>query len=309
MEAPTGIMNIGNSCYMNAVLQVMQVIFGKILKGDRDVSKQPVLAAMTRLYECTSIPRDASEVKMVMSKNHQMMRGFEQQDAHEFMLAVVNDLNSELKLSADRTVDETLFGTQRTETKCLRCQNSSSNESEFIDIPTVLPQAKTSFLSSSIVRSVPFIGTSLQHTLNDCLNESFKPEKISDYKCSSCNQLVTCERQSTITNPPDVLIFHLQRFTPMLVKLNDSLNIPFTLDMSKFMDRSVTQTPKYRLFATVNHSGSYNFGHYTSVVSTPNGGWYSCNDSQVTELSSPQEDGSFTASEPYILFYKKVSQS
>ena len=309
MDIPIGIANIGNTCYMNSILQVLQVLFNNSLFMERDVklqSKQPLLTSMRMFSQSDAHPKDASNIKRTMAASHTMMRGFDQQDAHEFLLTALNDLNNELRHSSHNEIKATFGGEQQTSTKCLGCQNTTTMKSEFIDLPAIIPKSKNiNFLSSSLVRSIPFIGTSLNHKLIDCLTESFKTETISDYKCSSCNKVVDCERSTVINNSPEVLIIHLQRFTPMLVKLNDVINIPFTLSLSKFEQSS---SSSYRLFATVNHFGTFNFGHYTAIVNNQSNGWYTCDDSQILEMSQPQ-GRSFSSSDPYLLFYKKVSNN
>lgn len=61
------------------------------------------------------------------------------------------------------------------------------------------------------------------------------------------------------------------------------------------------QDALYDLFAVVNHTGTIDSGHYTTLVRR-NGDWYRCDDEKVTRID-PVEGTSFRSEEAYLVFY------
>lgn len=65
----------------------------------------------------------------------------------------------------------------------------------------------------------------------------------------------------------------------------------------------------YDLFATVNHKGTLNQGHYVANVKCDNH-WFSCNDAFVTNAGVGNGEKEVLSSEgAYMLFYKKKDRS
>ena len=60
---------------------------------------------------------------------------------------------------------------------------------------------------------------------------------------------------------------------------------------------------KYSLIATINHSGTLNWGHYWACIKHLHSScWYSCNDKLVSNV----EESSLNNTTSCILFYRKV---
>ena len=59
---------------------------------------------------------------------------------------------------------------------------------------------------------------------------------------------------------------------------------------------------KYKLLATVNHTGSLDRGHYTAYIRRQQDSWLHCNDAAVvlSEESKVNNDSS------YVYFYEKI---
>ena len=124
-------------------------------------------------------------------------------------------------------------------------------------------------------------------TLKDCLTDFIAAEKMEKcgYKCTKCKAIDKMEKDITLFRFPKILVIHLKRFTRR-EKINNTIEIPLTLDMSKFASHSTHQSIKnassYRLYGVSKHSGSLNGGHYVGDVRDVDDDiWYSCNDSHV----------------------------
>jgi ubiquitin carboxyl-terminal hydrolase 22/27/51 len=158
-----------------------------------------------------------------------------------------------------------------------------------------------------------------------CLDHFTRPEALSDpVFCSSCNSKTKTQKQHTFSKLPNVLCLHLKRFNSGK-KITDFISFPaHDLDMGKHLpywceqglepqgdsstkDTSRVDSPKilYDLFATVNHRGTLNQGHYTAYVKCRKR-WYSCNDALITALGDGDGEREVLSSEEtYMLFYQK----
>ena len=156
-------------------------------------------------------------------------------------------------------------------------------------------------------------------TLDDCIQDMFRVEKI-EYKCESCgNTQNNCSDKKILTKPK-TLIIKLKRYFQdgnTLKKNNKFIEYPETLDLSKYSCNGDIE--KYQLYGVINHNGVLNSGHYYSYVknnikdikdysnsnvdkSLPDfdDTWYLCNDSRVNVISI---DEVLKSNNAYMLFY------
>jgi len=191
---------------------------------------------------------------------------------------------------------------------CQSCQNTSVKfevySSLSLPIPTTYNIKKTS--------------------IEDCIKQFTKTEILDDnnhWYCDQCKAHVNAKKKIKIWTTPDILIFHLKRFTfeesTVVIAIDDIPKIHHVveypvdaLDMTPFvfgpMDHSALS--HYKLFGVCNHEGiSANRGHYTATIRNhKDNQWYKCNDSKVHKVIGPSrgnnngDDGS-----AYLLFYER----
>ena len=100
---------------------------------------------------------------------------------------------------------------------------------------------------------------------------------------------------------PKILILCLNRFNNNGKKIKSFVNIPVNdVDFSKYVIGPNKSTYIYDLYGICNHHGESGGGHYTSYVKNPNGKWYWFNDSNVSEI---MEDKIVTL-DAYCIFYR-----
>lgn len=116
-------------------------------------------------------------------------------------------------------------------------------------------------------------------------------------------------KQFLIAEAPPVLILHLKRFQVQMSsfrKLNRHVSFPLELDLSPFCkDDLRKKNPKklvYSLYGIVEHSGTFNGGHYVAYVKVDSGQWFCISDSHVTEVKETR----VYQAQAYLLFYKSV---
>ena len=208
-----------------------------------------------------------------------------QQDAHEFLLSLLNIFDDECARSFGKTHDyfdtpiHALFGSTLTEQKiCGKCHHITSSTFHVLDI------------------SIPLNSV----TIEDCITNFMSPgEAIPDFTCEQCNSVGTCSVESFFESTPYILIITMMRFTSTNKKIENNVDFDFQLDID-FCTKTGQHT-LYELFAIIIHNGhSIGSGHFTAAFKIGEN-WYSADDATVTKIYVK----SIKTSKPYILFYRR----
>jgi len=115
------------------------------------------------------------------------------------------------------------------------------------------------------------------------------------------------EKYSISGEPPQYIQIHLKRFfqkdykSPW-EKINTPILFPnFEVDMTETFEAKSEGEVKYRVKSAVIHRGSLKSGHYWSVIEK-DGKWYKCDDTSVYEIENPQEE----LGKGYIYFLERI---
>ncbi|XWS10230.1 hypothetical protein CRYUN_Cryun39dG0057500 [Craigia yunnanensis] len=293
--SPRGLLNCGNSCYANAVLQCLtctkplsiyllhrshsRACYGK------DWCLVCELEQHVMLLRESGGPLSPSRIlSHIRSINCQMGDG-SQEDAHEFLRLLVASMQSICleRLGGEHKVDprlqETTFiqhtfgGRLRSKVKCLRCFHESERYENIMD------------LTLEIFGWV--------ETLEDALTQFTTPEDLDGenmYRCGRCAGYVRARKQLCIHEAPNILTIVLKRFQEgKYGKINKCITFPDMLDMVPFMTGTGDIPPLYMLYAVVVHFDTLNAsfsGHYVSYVKDLRGNWFRVDDTEV-KLSPP----------------------
>ena len=343
-----GLKNLGNTCYMNSTLQCLSNIPGfrefflrkkhlEELNTTRGQSKGELAKAfgalLVRLWQSKSEGSLNSvkpvQVKKIIGKVASRFSGYQQHDAQEFLLflldALHDDLNrvvrqvpfEELKDIPAETNDakaqrcwqnyidrndsfivDTFCGQLHSEIVCQQCGKTSNVFEPFMDLSTPIPEATDN-------RPV---------SVQDCLNAFTQTEVLSGLEavyCSKCKD--HCESMKTIRvhKLPEVLVIHLKRFSSHK-KLAKAVQIPIeSLDMQPYTTSAASplrdnEQQEYKLIGAVNHMGSFHGGHYTAdCLHSERKQWCKFNDSIVSNIKPEQIDNE----DAYLLIYLRVDAS
>ena len=297
----TGLKNLKNTCYMNAILQCLinSENLTDLLMSPADeeklLTKQPsrltkelqYLIMVLRSGEFRSVsPMDfknaLGEVKPAYEEN-------KQEDAHEALLVILEQIENSTNL------DKILGGEVRTKTECKQCKEVSTSASvRFSCIHLELPTEKD------------------QTTLKECIKSHTKEQILTDKGCNTCKNkgIVTAEaiQKTEISKMSEVLIIQLKRFCKegkWQKKKYNVVDFPLILDMSPYSGG--TQPHEYELFGVVNHHGGLASGHYTALCrdTTETKSWVSHDDQWTSEKI---EESKISKKEAYILFYKRKEE-
>ncbi|KAM6181070.1 ubiquitin carboxyl-terminal hydrolase 50 [Erethizon dorsatum] len=314
-----GLRNLGNTCYMNAVLQCLASVplltqyfrSGQYVTALRKDCKEVATAFAYLLTDMWLGDADCvspEEFLAALGRLYPTFTKRTQQDAQEFLIYALNALHEALrkchprsreKRSTQRcrrevTASETSIITQLFEGQlnysimCLKCENCTYKNEVF----TVL--------------SLP-IPSEYECTLQDCLQCFFQQDTLTwnnQIHCSFCETKQETAVRATISKAPKIIIFHLKRFDiqgQVKRKLRTDIPYPLTnLDLTPYVRPAFWKRPTYNLCAVVNHFGDLDSGHYTafcrnSVTQT----WYSFDDTRVSEIPAT----SVQTAMAYLLFY------
>ncbi|RVW91634.1 Ubiquitin carboxyl-terminal hydrolase 10 [Vitis vinifera] len=137
-----------------------------------------------------------------------------------------------------------------------------------------------------------------------------RPEAITLY-CPNCKEHRQATKKLDLWRLPDILVFHLKRFSYsryLKNKLDTLVNFPIhSLDLSQYVkckDAS-SQSHVYELYAISNHYGGLGGGHYSAYAKLiDENRWYHFDDSHV----SPVGESEIKTSAAYVLFYHELKQ-
>lgn len=241
-----GIYNIGNSCYLNSVIQML---FN--CEDFKTISKGTIFEDIINNYNSNSI-FNPTEIKSIVAKNNKLFANTNQQDSFEFMIYLFDILDKILKnkLVYSKFGIETKVNIKCKMINCLKESNNISTEL-FLQLP-----------------------------MTDDLSDSYRKYKMMEilenenaYKCDNCNKKSVARRKTITTKWPDNLIIVLKRFNYTMEKDNRQINIPLEWRHG------------YKLKGGIIHLGQYGGGHYI-YYGEENGKWYLANDTNITLINN-----------------------
>jgi ubiquitin carboxyl-terminal hydrolase 2 len=326
-----GIVNLGNTCYMNSVLQVVNSTpLGHYFLTDDYVSHLVTRnGKLTRLINAFSFVirelnrRDCdfsvstSPFKLALGEYYDAFNNSKQQDANEFLRAVLDGVHGALNANEGSKVTfPEIDNTKGTDDELARrywAQYYQKNSSVIVDhcafqerstivCPSCNRQSRSFNVALSIEVSIPRSASKV--SLDDCLAAYCREEVLDDsslYMCPSCHQKVNAKKQMLFYSTPPVLFVTLKRFRcygefSTASKVNTDVFFNKVLDTAPYMCSDFSKT-KYNLVGIVNHQGNMHGGHYTADAVGADGVWCNFSDERVTR--STQADNQLG----YILCY------
>lgn len=334
----TGLVNLGNTCFLNSCIQVLNHTY-ELVELFNDDKIEKITKTNITDYNIIKEWRELREVmwssngivspnkfvfnvhKIAKDKNIDIFTGWAQNDMSEFLLFIIDCMHN----SISRGISLRITGKKENEMDdlAIKCYNMlqkvySKEYSKIMDlfygiyVSQIISIDDTTIHTNNpenfFILDLPIpLNNNENITLYDCFN-LFTQEEILENENAWFNEKTgkkeNIKKRIIIWNFPDILVITLKRFSQNgEQKLNQLVQFPIeTLNLKKYVKGYNANSFKYELYGVCNHFGSVLGGHYTSFVKTASNEWVHYNDSHVEIVKNKNAIISPSA---YCLFYRK----
>lgn len=295
--------NIGNSCYLNSVLQLLlnQLPFLYYFANLKTDSKTSKLVLLIQHLVKLQISNETKVINPFIFKRElakscdYLFNNFHQQDAHEAVVTILDIIH-------ETTKDDELF--HKASKKYSKQMESESIKQSFKAWKETAKKFGYSFITDYFTGQIKaiticdhcnhrttryenFNNLTLQIPQNnvsvvDCIKNYIQVEKLPDYKCDHCNKRDTTRKRTTLWKFPTVLIICFKRF-------DGQKRLNFEIEMEEKIGFQFNNNYyNYNLTVAIDHIGHRaNSGHYTALLKR-NGNWYIADDESVHKTIFPK---------------------
>lgn len=318
----SGLLNLGSTCYMNAVLQCLANSFEvrKALLSDIKASgtkDTPFSSMLHRLLHVmhaqTCTIRPATFLRFVLNDKSNSFANFEAQDAHEFLTYALDKVHQECSRPVHLRIRAASKQSESKECRAAMLYKqhheqaySTVMHATYGQIFTSLKSCETDFSSevfetfSSLSLPIPVQG---DVSLEQCLQAHFS-EDVLDHQDKLYDdkngKYVKAEKKHYLWKSPQILILSLARFG--IRKNQTAVNISHELDLQKFMYPGHKQSAVYQLQAVIYHYGENTGGHYVAACRRKQD-WFLFDDTVITKMPASEVSNA----NAYVLLYGKKS--
>jgi ubiquitin C-terminal hydrolase len=276
-----GLNNLGNTCYMNAGLQLLlnnKELCKTIYQADSDnIFIKEIKEFIKQYHANTGKVLNPMFIKKYIGKLYKEFTGFKQNDSAEFITLLLDNMG---KILENDLIDNVFNIHIKNTIKCkmLNCLHKRTNDETSIKLMFDIKNDSTN--------------------LDDCYRVFKQSEKLNRdnmVDCTACNRKTIVSRRSEIINWPDNLIIVLKRFTcnmsGKISKNNCKINVPLQWRKG------------YKLQGIVFHSGGPRGGHYIYIGKNKDK-WYIYNDNSVSLIKSGDQLTQYL-NNGYIYYFTK----
>ena len=334
----TGIENLGNTCFLNACMQVLNHTYElneflssntyqKYMKKDSDDS-----TVLTEWNDLRTVMWSGNGIvsprkfvynihRVAKIKKKEIFTGYAQNDMPEFLLFIMECMHNSISRSVKMSIKGVKQNsTDETAVKCYEMLKETYSK-EYSEIMDIFYGIYVSVITSKdgitkhlnkpenyFVLDLPILdGNVLANNLYDCFNMFTKQEYLQGENAwfnENTGKKEDIIKKMVFWNFPKILIISLKRFTPDgQYKINKQIEFPLeNLDLSNYVEGYNSTSYVYDLYGICNHYGGVLGGHYTAYVKNAQNDWIHFNDNFVEKVPDSSKIINPMA---YCLFYRK----
>jgi ubiquitin C-terminal hydrolase len=273
----SGLENLGNTCYLNSVLQLLMQCssFIDIFKEAEKMNPKgssPIIQNFIDFilkYESKKVVSPV-EIQKILNSSKNLFAPFQQYDAHESLIQLLDILGEETEKMWKHNINKAFF--QYKYYTHFHSVSRSDDKKQIVNSETILTLPFTESLKNSI--------------------ELFEvKDKIEKWESEKYKEFVQAEKFNTIYYWPDYLFIQINRYDSNFNKIQANMESPL-----QFND--------YTLRGAVIHHGHARFGHYICILLL-NGEFFLCDDERIHKMDSNQ--AMEVIKKAYLLLYVKSS--
>ena len=334
----TGLENLGNTCFLNACMQVLNNTYelNALLDSTKyekhikkDVADSNILvewndlrAVMWSGNGVVSPRKFVHNIQQVAQiKNKDIFTGYAQNDMPEFLLFFLDCMHNSISRSVTMKINgKTENGMDEMAIQCYNMLKTtySTEYSEIMElfygifVSEIISKETnvrhTMKPESYFVLNLPVLDSGrIATNLYGCFDFFTKPEFLEGDNAwfnEKTGKKEDIKKQISFWNFPNILVITMNRFTPDgMYKINTLVDFPLDgLDLSSYVRGYNPKSFKYDLYGVCNHVGGIMGGHYTAFVRNAENQWLHYNDRNVEVIENTQSVVSPLA---YCLFYRK----
>eukprot|EP00124_Ichthyophonus_hoferi_P000707 Ihof_evm6s28 gene=Ihof_evmTU6s28 len=317
----TGLKNMGNTCYLNSILQCLSntmpfSVYFIDQRYKKDINQSNPLGMKGQLADEFGVLLRAmwsgkyshispTAMKSVISKFAPRFAGQEQHDSQELLAFLMDGLHEDLNRARDRRyIEDDYEGLPDPRAAMQAWANyKRRNDSVIVDLfqgqfrnrlQCLTCRHTSTTFNAFMYLSLPIPSTKHRPTITDCIDLFVKEEKVSgndQWYCTKCKTHRDAIKKIDIWRVPSILFVHFKRFSSDSTgskrqKLDMFVDFPVRdLDLDIYsMGTKIGR--KYQLEGVSNHWGKMGSGHYTSYCKNVfDSQWYHFDDSVVSKIS------------------------
>lgn len=301
-----GLINVGNSCYINVILQIMFNTHMLDMILDDKYQDIKVFKYLRNIY----FHRNREYITGFISYIQQQINKAEfdlskQQDTMEFMNYLISIIHSQIKhiqypykqlATSHERINEYVNKKYENHIKDEGYSEIIETFQSFLLSQYSCIECKKIRYNYDVIHCVDVPLAEYNDNLEEFLDDLSENDVINDLYCSKCEKNTGCTKISVFAPIAPILFIRFKRYDNSLFRLNDTINIEHDIEV-----RDLNGYINYKLRAVVYHHGnSLSSGHYTVDINIDDY-WYSYNDNIVIFM----DDGPVCSKNVYILMYER----
>lgn len=295
-----GIPNLGNTCYLNSLLQCILSLTSifEILDKNKDqihVVKNPFAQLLISFHKA-HMQKNHNDIRVIANniRNYIMSKSNMRNDRIKLNSGQQGDMNEGLMLILDEFemlpyVLRLFQNRQKIIIECKSCNKISSEKELDGRIFEVQSDLKTE--QSPLFKDIDPNYNKTRTLKEFLMKQNSYVDK--NYKCSQCGIKGEKFKRTEIVMAPEIIPILFKKY-----KKKDNTQFPLELTIPN-MENNILHL--YKLVAQSEHSGNRNGGHYWAVCSRSDG-WKNLNDNSVSD-SNP--GSTFNT---YMIFYHRIGE-